>query len=353
MTITQNEAEASPGAPGAAVSASASEKKYKMVALDLDGTLLNSNHDISDTSIAHLRYLHSRGFIVCIATGRSAFATSQIIYKLDLDYSYSSASSDRNISSDSSSNSINGFPLVCTNGAKGLCIEKNLDANHDNVNDNTATTNPITDGRQRSTQLFHNPVPLELTIKTLALAKSIGCVTNYYLNHDVYAQPTLDWHYEAIQRYANLTGVKFTYCKDDYSTAIQKGLSSKLLILCKTEDIDSVYSQVSKELGDVAKVIRGSPPFFVEILHKDVCKGNGLEKMCDTLGVDLGECISFGDGHNDIEFIQMSGLGIAMKNAVDSLKGVADDITEYSNNDDGVVRMLQQLEKSGKLHFQK
>lgn len=49
----------------------ANRQKYRMVALDLDGTLLNSNHDISDATIEYLRRLHEKGFIVCIATGRS------------------------------------------------------------------------------------------------------------------------------------------------------------------------------------------------------------------------------------------------------------------------------------------
>lgn len=314
-----------------------SNRKFKMVALDLDGTLLNSEHKISEKSVAYLRYLHERGMIVCIATGRSAFATGPIIHRLDLKYS---------TDDDSHSNSNGGFPLVCFNGARGLRVEKGNQFYQDTA---SSCGNPMIDGRLKITQLFHDHVPIDVTLKTLAFAKSIRCVTNYYIDHDIYAQPIVDWHYQATQKYIDLTGVTYTFCSDDYKEAMNRGLPSKLLILCGEEDIDDVHQQTAKHLQDEAMVIRGSPPFFVEILRKDVCKGNGLEKMCDSLGVSLDECISFGDGHNDLEFIAKSGLGYAMKNAADSVKSIADDVTEHSNNDDGVICTLKKLEQSGKL----
>ena len=60
---------------------------------------------------------------------------------------------------------------------------------------------------------------------------------------------------------------------------------------------------------------------------------------------------AFGDGDNDIEFVEMAGLGIAMKNGRATLKAVADGITEHTNNEDGAIRMLQQLEAEGRLRF--
>lgn len=308
-------------------------KQFKMVALDLDGTLLNSKHQISDTSVQYLRYLHDKGLIVCIATGRSAYATADVIQKLDLKYP---------------NNHTDGFPLVCFNGARGLSVVKgNVIANT-----GTNTENPMIDGRLQVTELFHNHVPIDLTLKTLVFAKSIGCITNYYIDHDIYAHPFTDWHNEATKKYTDLTGVKYTFCNDEYKAAIERGLPSKLLLLCQESEIDSVYQKTAEHLKDEAMVIKGSPPFFVEILRHDVCKGNGLETLASRIGVGLDECITFGDGNNDLEFIQKSGLGYAMKNAVDTLKSVADDVTEYSNNDDGVILTLKKLEQNGQLLLQ-
>jgi len=312
-------------------------KTYKMVALDLDGTLLRSDHTISDASAAYLRDLHQRGFLICIATGRSAASTAQVITDIDLNFPTTQAE---------------GFPIVCTNGAKGIHVLKR--GKDDEVRKGqipSTAANPMLDGRLHVTQLFHFPVPMELALKTLALAKDMGCVTNYYMDHDIYAQPLCESHYKSTQRYSELVGVKFTYCSDDYKEAMIRGLSSKLLILCGESELDDVYEKISTQLDGEAKVIRGSPPFFVEVLRNDVCKGNGLEKMCDIMGMALDDCISFGDGDNDIEFIEKSGYGFAMINARGTLKAVADGVTEYDNNEDGVIRTLQKLEENGKLHF--
>jgi len=314
-------------------------KTYKMVALDLDGTLLRSDHTVSNASAKYLRTLHERGFLISIATGRSAAATAQVITDLNLDFPTAQAE---------------GFPVVCTNGAKGIrVLKKNHDEDEEEIEDHDpiTITNPMLDGRLHVTQLFHFPVPMELTLKTLALAKEMGCVTNYYIDHDIYAQPLTDSHYEATQRYSELVGVKFTYCSDDYKEAMGRGLPSKLLILCGESELDDVCKQVSTHLDGEAKVIRGSPPFFVEILRKDICKGKGLEKMCEILGIALEDCISFGDGDNDIEFIEISGYGFAMNNARTNVKAIADEVTEYDHDEDGVIRALQKLEQDGKLHF--
>jgi len=286
-----------------------SSTQYRMVALDLDGTLLGPDHQVSSASVKYLRYLHDKGFIISIATGRSALAISAVIRSLDLQYPTCSSK---------------GFPIVCVNGAKGIEVVEDRKIDQDEKQKRL-------DERYAMTELFHSPVPNDLATKTLKLAKKLGCVVNYYIDHDIYAQPTSDEHYTATKRYSQLTGIKFTYCSDDYEEAMKRGLSSKLLILCKQENIDEIFNQVSNELSNDAMVIRGSPPFFVEILRNDVCKGKGLEKMCEKLGVGLDECISFGDGENDLEFLQVAGLGIAMKNGRDSVKSIANKVTEFTN----------------------
>ena len=167
-----------------------------------------------------------------------------------------------------------------------------------------------------------------------------------------------DDHLQFTQRYANLTASKelyrylnptnnyqdneHLYTTDNYygyEDAVKQGPPSKLLIVCDTERLDDITDSVNKELngesdnGTVAKVIRGSPPFFVEILSPQVHKGHGLRQLCENIGVSLDEVIAFGDGDNDIEFLQLAGRGVAMKNARTTLKAVADEITEFSNDE--------------------
>ena len=316
-------------------------KKYRMVALDLDGTLLNNNHEISEASVSYLRNLHQRGLIISIATGRAPIATAEVIRRLDLHFTDTGSACTSNSStqlsrehSHSNSSYSEGFPAVTTNGARGIQVSINRDIT---TNTNThANTNPMLDGRMSITHLFHRPLSKDLAQKVLRLSKCLGCVTNYYVDHDIYAQiddTTPDWHLIATKKYTTLTGCHFIYCKDEYSEALERGEPAKMLILCQPDDIDSTYQQVEEALGNEAQVIRGSPPWFVEVLNIEVNKGAGVQLMCEKLGVSMEECIAFGDGHNDLEAIQQAGLGVAMKNAHEHVKSVADEITEYTNSE--------------------
>ena len=96
-------------------------------------------------------------------------------------------------------------------------------------------------------------------------------------------------------------------------------------------------------------IIRGHPPFFVEFLAPGVCKGTGLVELCRHLDIDVAELVAFGDGDNDKEYLQFAGLGVAMHNARDVVKDVADYVTPYTNDDDGVVRELDRLRGESRL----
>ena len=295
--------------------------KYRLVALDLDGTLLAPNHKITDASAEYLRRLHAQGFHVAIATGRAPPSTSEVIRRLDLP-------------SLAQPHSCSGFPLVCLNGACGLKV--NIDAE-------TAELH--------YTELFHDPVPRGVTEKVLALAMKMGLVTNYYNGMAIFAQPTHESHHHLTRRYTELTGTPITHVDDDYQGLLSTGLPSKLLVFCTEAAIDELYQQLSEELADEAHVIRGSPPFFVEVLNKEVCKGHGLHRICESLNIPLEETIAFGDGDNDIEFLQLAGRGIAMKNARDNVKKVANEVTKWTNAENGVVRTLEAMERQGLLRL--
>ena len=90
----------------------------------------------------------------------------------------------------------------------------------------------------------------------------------------------------------------------------------------------------------IANVIRGTPPFFVEILNTAVHKGHGLRQLCTSLSIPLDEVLVFGDGDNDLEFLDMAGWGIAMKNARVNVKEQADEVTRWTNDE---VRKKQQV----------
>lgn len=75
--------------------------------------------------------------------------------------------------------------------------------------------------------------------------------------------------------------------------------------------------------------------------------------MCEKLlKIPLEEVIAVGDGHNDIEFLKMAGLGVAVQNADAAVKEIADVTLDFTNDEYGPMRILQELEEKGELVFQ-
>lgn len=191
-------------------------------------------------------------------------------------------------------------------------------------------------------------------------------VSQYYHDQHIYANPIHDHHYELTQKYMRLTGAKTIY-RNDLKVDC---LPSKLLVLCRSHELDRSFEIFQQELGDDATPSYGSLGWFLEVLHPEVNKGHGLRRMCDTLGIPLEECIAFGDRDNDLEFSQLAGHGIVMKNGREVVKKHADEVIDYTNNElsvnvmlisctrrshrllqDGVMKTLRRMEEEGLLHL--
>ena len=78
-------------------------------------------------------------------------------------------------------------------------------------------------------------------------------------------------------------------------------------------------------------------------------KGTALARLCEQQRLPLGACAAFGDNHNDVEMLRAAGLGCAMANAKPAVKEAADLTLEWSDRDEGVARMCEQLHESGRL----
>lgn len=81
-------------------------------------------------------------------------------------------------------------------------------------------------------------------------------------------------------------------------------------------------------------------PRWLEIMPKGITKGSGLQELANTLGIAMSEVMAFGDGENDVDMLQVAGIGIAMENAMASVKSIADDVTK-SNEQDGIAYALR------------
>lgn len=282
---------------------------YSLVALDMDGTAFNAQHRLSDRTVRTLRKLREDGTIVSLCSGRSQVAMADAVAQL----------------------SIEDMPIVCFNGALGIrCAGSG--------------SGSVAAGET----LFQRPVGAQAAAAVLELAEAHGLLVQYYVGDQIYVASKTDAHIELAQRYATLTGVAAHVHVEDYCAATALGPSAKLLVL--TDDVDGVYALLDRELPrGLVKLVRGSPPFFVEVLHPEVNKGVGLEALCAQLGVPLSRVVAFGDGDNDIEFLQCAGMGLAMANARDVLKEVADAVTASPHDEDGVAVELDRLRAEGRL----
>lgn len=101
-----------------------------------------------------------------------------------------------------------------------------------------------------------------------------------------------------------------------------------------TKDIEEALS------GREWKVFYSDGGVFAEILHINSDKSIALRYLCDLWGFRPSDVASFGNDHLDTEMLRVSGHGVAMKNAHDAVRVVADYVTEYDNDGDGVARFI-------------
>ena len=133
--------------------------------------------------------------------------------------------------------------------------------------------------------IFELPIPSSNALKLLEFAERHNHVAQYYngMTGEVQAVPKSEEHKQLLARYAELVGKEQTML-GSYESAIEKSLSSKILIL--SNDVDSLINESMNECFDeIFHIIRGSPfPFFVEFLDKNVSKGMGLVRLCENIG---------------------------------------------------------------------
>lgn len=116
---------------------------------------------------------------------------------------------------------------------------------------------------------------------------------------------------------------------------------TKLLIHHPDHHVEVLIERIRGHAGSRAEVIWSGAP-FIEIATPGVSKGAGLAAFCDSLGIAAAEVIAFGDMPNDIQMLTFAGRGIAVANAHPEVIAAADEVTA-SNEDDGVAVVIETL----------
>ncbi|NRU21528.1 hypothetical protein DFR92_001990 [Clostridium beijerinckii] len=138
-------------------------------------------------------------------------------------------------------------------------------------------------------------------------------------------------------------GGKFKLCEKDDLAAFADYPLNKILTAGDPEYLQVHYKEMMEPFKDTLSCMF-TAPFYFEFTAEGIDKAKALDTVLIPMGYKKEEMIAFGDGHNDASMVKYAGIGVAMANAVDDLKAIADEIT-LSNEDDGIAYTLSKYIK--------
>lgn len=263
---------------------------YKLIALDMDGTLLREDKTISEATKKAIQQAKKKGVKVVLASGRPLEGIERYLEELDL------------LSEDDFVVSFNGAVVQKTKTKEII--------------------SHITLKGEDLKSLYE--LSKELGANIHAFSKE-GCIT-----------PELT-KYSILEGTINGIDVKVV----DYNTIDNNEEIIKIMMVEEPEVLEKVISQLPKEVHEKYTVVR-SAPYFLEFLNKKANKGAGVEALAQQLQIDPKDVICMGDAGNDEHMIRYAGLGVAMENAFEEIKAIADFVTK-SNDEDGVAYVINKF----------
>ena len=257
----------------------------KLLAIDLDDTLLRDDNTVSDYTKDVLKQAQEKGIEVLIATGRMYQTAYPVAHCLGL----------------------GDVPMVLYSGGVIQRVEsKKL--------------------------ILERSIPPEVARKVLAIAKKHKIYIQSYIDDELLVPSETDFS----RLYEEITGAKAMYVGDAIYEP-QKG-PNKLLVVEEPERMAEVIEILSKEVGDMVDLVR-SKVNFLEIVAPHVSKGEALAFMGERLGIGLEDMVSFGNSENDISMLQATGHSVAVGNAEEHVKAIAKEVCD-TNENDGVAKWI-------------
>ena len=267
---------------------------YSIIALDLDGTLTNSEKNITPRTFDALMKAQREGVRLVLASGRPTFGIAALANQLQLaDY---------------------GGCVLSYNGGR------------------------IIDWCEK-TVIFSQVVDQKLVPILYDFAEKAQLPIVTYLPDAILASKNEG---EYLAEEARINGMPVVVAQNFVEEAMQiAGGSTKFLIPGEPELLIQLESEMKAALSEQMEVFR-SAPFFLELPPKGIDKAQSLQRLLTHLGLERESLMAFGDGFNDLSMIQFAGQGVAMANAVEEVKSIADFVTT-SNEEDGIAHALEQL----------
>lgn len=273
--------------------------KIKVIVLDIDGTLLNSEKKISDLTKNALIQAQQNGVKIILASGRPTVGMLALTKELEMDKHH-------------------GL-IVSFNGSQVVDCET-----HEILFNQTM---PINECKALLEHLKKFDVIPMITREDVMYVHDV-----YKCNISIPNNP----NFNVIQYESR--GGSYKLCEVDDLATFADFPQNKILVAGSPEYLKENYLSMSEPFKGLLNSMFTASIYY-EFTALGIDKAHALDTVLKPLGIHRDEVISFGDGHNDISIINYAGIGIAMANAVEDLKRAANEIT-LSNDEDGIYHSL-------------
>jgi hypothetical protein len=269
---------------------------YKAVFLDMDGTLLRSDHSVSNATIQTIRTLTGRGIPVILVSARPVDAVLPTFRELGIP---------------------DKFPIISLNGS--YIVEKEQ---------------PI----------FQVQIDLNTVVAVAEQVRPFKATIAYYLQREWYAEVNDEWteHEQKIMDVPIRIGPLSELVAEWSARNIAP---NKLMVMSEPEAIQEIQKHL-RSLYEGRLNIYPSKATYLEVMDKAGSKAHAVKFVSERMGLSSGEIVAMGDNYNDIEMIRFAGMGVAMGNAPDDIREIANYVTD-TNNNDGVRKALEKFFRLG------
>ena len=283
--------------------------KIRIVALDLDGTLLDSEKRLSPRNRAALERIAARGVLVVPTTGRFFGMMPEVVRDLPF-VRYA----------------------ITINGAQ--------------VYD-----------RESGEAIVREEMPVDEAVRIMETLDDFDVIYDCYRNNWGWMTAALqakaaeyvpDEHYlKVVREFRRPVPELKAHLRE---TAAEGGVQKVMLFSRNDDPSATALAAIRREVAERFPSIRVTASTWndLELNSNAATKGNSLKRFAEHLGLALANCVSFGDGLNDLSMIEAAGIGVAMANAMPEVTAAANRVT-LSNDEDGVAAALEAMEAEGAL----
>lgn len=264
--------------------------KYKMIVLDVDGTLLTDEQTISARTRATLLKVQQMGVRVVLASGRPTHGVMPLARALELDK--------------------NGGFVLSYNGAQIIHVPT-------------------------GERVFERRIDPQFMAYLERGARKRGFTIFTYREDRIVTSDAQNVH---VQHEAKLNGMRVEEAAN-WAEAVDFSPCKVMLVSDDEAALVGLEEHWRRRLAGVLDVLR-SEDYYLEVVSESVDKSNTLTVLLEKEGIDLTDVVAIGDGVRDVPMLQLAGLGVAMGNAQDSVKACADVVT-LTNAEDGVAVALE------------